>query len=286
MLGEALGSEPEPVSGIPPKVNTENRAEEPLSLTIVSIYLGMTVGGFFTPYALSHLLFSAHCSFSILQLSKWGFRALQLCEPSSSAASTETFRGPTENKLHCFSCCSMTELFSKLYGLCCALRMFWWTSKGNICILKFFFLFHDTWEFGGQNAAVFFQLWAVAHISFLVNPYFLSTKMMRVLQYTLACWSSYQTSGNTALPASVCRFRWLIILSDIAGWLMLRLVSLWSGPHSICTTVNKCCLSLAWKLQSPAWLLFTSPQAHLSIKHTKSCPLGVRLRCNMQELAN
>lgn len=122
--------------------------------------------------------------------------------------------------------------------------------------------------------------------SFLVNPYFLSTKRMRVLQYTLACWSSYQTSGNTALPASVYRFRWLIILSDIAGWLMLRLVSLWSGPHSICTTVNKCCLSLAWKLQSPAWLLFTSPPAHLSIKHTKSCPLRVRLRCNMQELAN
>lgn len=70
MLGEALGSKPEPISGIPPKVNPENRVEEPLSLTIVSIYLGMKVGGFFTPYALSHLLFSALCCFSILQLSK------------------------------------------------------------------------------------------------------------------------------------------------------------------------------------------------------------------------
>lgn len=175
--------------------------------------------------------------------------------------------------VNCMACAVLWECFDGL-------------QKETFVFYSCFFLFHDTWEFGGQNAAVFFQLWAVAHISFLVNPYFLSTKRMRVLQYTLACWSSYQTSGNTALPASVCRFRWLIILSDIAGWLMLRLVSLWSGPHSICTTVNKCCLSLAWKLQSPAWLLFTSPPAHLSIKHTKSCPLRVRLRCNMQELAN
>lgn len=46
MHGEALGFKPEPISGIPPKVNREQRLEEPLSLAVVSIYLGVGVWGF------------------------------------------------------------------------------------------------------------------------------------------------------------------------------------------------------------------------------------------------
>lgn len=98
MYGEALESMSEPISGIPPKVNTEQRVEEPLSLTVVSIDLGMRVWGFFTPYALSHFLFLADCCFSILLLSKLGSRALELCKPYSTAAGTESFRGPAVNK--------------------------------------------------------------------------------------------------------------------------------------------------------------------------------------------
>lgn len=49
MHGEALGWKPEPISGIPPNVNGEQRLEEPLSLTVVSIYLGGGESGDFHP---------------------------------------------------------------------------------------------------------------------------------------------------------------------------------------------------------------------------------------------
>lgn len=51
--GGVLGPKPEAITGIPPKVNTDQESvEEPLSLTIVSAYPGMGAWGFFTPYAL------------------------------------------------------------------------------------------------------------------------------------------------------------------------------------------------------------------------------------------
>lgn len=57
MVG-ALGSKPEAITGIPLKVDREQRAEEPLSLTIVSIiYLGMRVWGLFTTYAIHTVIF-------------------------------------------------------------------------------------------------------------------------------------------------------------------------------------------------------------------------------------
>lgn len=51
--GGALGSEPEAITGIPLKVNTEQRVEEPLSLSLLCIYVGMKVWGLFTPCAIS-----------------------------------------------------------------------------------------------------------------------------------------------------------------------------------------------------------------------------------------
>lgn len=40
MHSGALGWKPEAITGIPPKVNTQQRVDEPLSLAVVSIYLG------------------------------------------------------------------------------------------------------------------------------------------------------------------------------------------------------------------------------------------------------
>lgn len=55
---------------IPSKVNTEQRLNEHLSLTVVPIYLGMRVWGFFTSYALSQFLFLAHWCFLVPLLSQ------------------------------------------------------------------------------------------------------------------------------------------------------------------------------------------------------------------------
>lgn len=68
MHGRALGSKPEAITGIPPKVNTGQGGEEPLSLAIVCVYI-RRVWGIFTPCTLSHFLFLADWCFSISQLS-------------------------------------------------------------------------------------------------------------------------------------------------------------------------------------------------------------------------
>lgn len=52
MHGRALGSKPEAITGIPPKVNTGQGGEEPLSLAIVCVYISGESGEF------SHLVHS------------------------------------------------------------------------------------------------------------------------------------------------------------------------------------------------------------------------------------
>lgn len=55
---EALESMSEPISGIPSKVDTEQRVEEPLSLTVVSIDLGRRVWGYFFSPLMHSVIFS------------------------------------------------------------------------------------------------------------------------------------------------------------------------------------------------------------------------------------
>lgn len=65
MHGGALGSKPEAITGIPPKVNTEQRVEQPLSLTVVSVWLGMSPNLSSRRLTLDYILSHVHVMHSL-----------------------------------------------------------------------------------------------------------------------------------------------------------------------------------------------------------------------------
>lgn len=89
MHGWALGSKPEAITGIPPKVNTGQRREEPASLAIVSIYRE-SLGNFHTLCTQSFSVFS-RLVFQYITVIYGSFRVLPLCKPYSTAANAVSF---------------------------------------------------------------------------------------------------------------------------------------------------------------------------------------------------